>query len=130
MEVRKTGAQKVNKQKENPVCKYRVFNMQKMGLEPTRYCYHMDLNHARLPIPPLLRTNSILSIFHRNVNRFRASYRKYFRSFRWWKMSRHKCRFRYAQLHNLRPFLQDQLVRNLSVRGSLFPGKCSVRQWQ
>ncbi len=30
--------------------------MQKMGVEPTRYCYHTDLNRARLPIPPLLRT--------------------------------------------------------------------------
>lgn len=29
--------------------------MQKMGVEPTRYCYHTDLNRARLPIPPLLR---------------------------------------------------------------------------
>ena len=28
--------------------------MQKMGVEPTRYCYHTDLNRARLPIPPLL----------------------------------------------------------------------------
>ena len=23
-----------------------------VGLEPTRYCYHTDLNRARLPIPP------------------------------------------------------------------------------
>lgn len=30
--------------------------MQKMGVEPTRYCYHTDLNRARLPIPPLLQT--------------------------------------------------------------------------
>ena len=28
--------------------------LQKMGVEPTRYCYHTDLNRARLPIPPLL----------------------------------------------------------------------------
>ena len=28
--------------------------VQKMGVEPTRYCYHTDLNRARLPIPPLL----------------------------------------------------------------------------
>ena len=28
--------------------------MQKKGLEPSRYCYHTDLNRARLPIPPLL----------------------------------------------------------------------------
>ena len=28
--------------------------MQKMGLEPTRYCYHRHLKPARLPIPPLL----------------------------------------------------------------------------
>ena len=25
-----------------------------MGVEPTRYFYHTDLNRARLPIPPLL----------------------------------------------------------------------------
>ncbi len=35
--------------------------MQKMGLEPTRYCYHRHLKPARLPIPPLLRTYDILS---------------------------------------------------------------------
>ena len=29
--------------------------VQKMGVEPTRYYYHTDLNRARLPIPPLLR---------------------------------------------------------------------------
>ena len=28
--------------------------MQKKGLEPSQYCYHTDLNRARLPIPPLL----------------------------------------------------------------------------
>ena len=27
--------------------------MPKKGLEPPRPCGHMDLNHARLPIPPL-----------------------------------------------------------------------------
>ena len=27
--------------------------MQKMGLEPTRYCYHKILSLARLPIPTL-----------------------------------------------------------------------------
>ena len=31
--------------------------MQKKGVEPSRYCYHTDLNRARLPIPPFLRTN-------------------------------------------------------------------------
>ena len=31
--------------------------MQKMGVEPTRYCYHTDLNRARLPIPPLLQSS-------------------------------------------------------------------------
>ena len=30
------------------------YAMQKMGLEPTRYCYHRHLKPARLPIPPLL----------------------------------------------------------------------------
>ena len=30
--------------------------VQKKGVEPSRYCYHTDLNRARLPIPPLLQT--------------------------------------------------------------------------
>ncbi len=34
--------------------------MQKKGLEPSGDCSHMDLNHARLPIPPLLHTFAIL----------------------------------------------------------------------
>ncbi|WP_347003265.1 hypothetical protein, partial [Enterocloster clostridioformis] len=29
-----------------------AFCLQKMGVEPTRYYYHTDLNRARLPIPP------------------------------------------------------------------------------
>ena len=42
-----------------PVCQFQHFRiyylycmntvMQEKGLEPSRYCYHMDLNHARLP---------------------------------------------------------------------------------
>ncbi len=32
-----------------------LFIMQKKGVEPSRYCYHTDLNRARLPIPPLLQ---------------------------------------------------------------------------
>ena len=32
----------------------KLAKMQKMGLEPTRYCYHRHLKPARLPIPPLL----------------------------------------------------------------------------
>ena len=31
--------------------------MQKEGLEPSWYHYHTDLNRARLPILPFLRTN-------------------------------------------------------------------------
>ena len=31
--------------------------MQKEGLEPSWYHYHTDLNRARLPIPPFLRTS-------------------------------------------------------------------------
>ena len=33
--------------------------MQKMGVEPTRYFYHTDLNRARLPIPPLLHSAAL-----------------------------------------------------------------------
>ena len=29
------------------------FLVPKKGLEPPRPCGHMDLNHARLPVPPL-----------------------------------------------------------------------------
>ena len=48
--------------------------MQKMGLEPTRYCYHTDLNRARLPIPPFLRFLFVLgSRFEQNVF-YRVSY--------------------------------------------------------
>ncbi len=31
--------------------------MRKMGLEPTRRCQHMNLNHACLPIPALPQIN-------------------------------------------------------------------------
>ena len=37
--------------------------VQEAGLEPARYCYHRHLKPARLPIPPLLRTNIIISGF-------------------------------------------------------------------
>ena len=37
--------------------------MQKKGVEPSRYCYHTDLNRARLPIPPLLQTIVAANIF-------------------------------------------------------------------
>ena len=36
---------------------YAFLFVQKMGVEPTRYFYHTDLNRARLPIPPLLRVS-------------------------------------------------------------------------
>ena len=44
--------------------------VQEAGLEPARYCYHRHLKPARLPIPPLLRTNDILSNVGGNVNYF------------------------------------------------------------
>ena len=44
--------------------------MQEMGLEPTRYCYHRHLKPARLPIPPLLRTKTILPFLFFSVNHF------------------------------------------------------------
>ena len=43
--------------------------MQEMGLEPTRYCYHWHLKPARLPIPPLLQTNNIVSFLPQQVKR-------------------------------------------------------------
>ena len=44
--------------------------MQEKGLEPSWYCYHTDLNRARLPIPPFLHAKVILSFSDRNVNAF------------------------------------------------------------
>ena len=41
--------------------------MQKMGLEPTRHCCHRHLKPARLPIPPLLRTNMIIDVCEEEV---------------------------------------------------------------
>ena len=35
--------------------------LQKMGVEPTRYYYHSDLNRARLPIPPLLHFAPVIT---------------------------------------------------------------------
>ncbi len=37
------------------------YKLQKMGLEPTPTCVDMNLNHARMPIPPLLQT---LKFYH------------------------------------------------------------------
>ena len=34
--------------------------VQEEGLEPSWYCYHTDLNRARLPIPPLLHLPFLL----------------------------------------------------------------------
>ena len=42
--------------------------MQEKGLEPSWYCYHTDLNRARLPIPPLLRTKHIVYVLFEIVN--------------------------------------------------------------
>ena len=47
--------------------------MQEKGLEPSWYCYHTDLNRARLPIPPFLHTNDILPRTHENVNPYFSS---------------------------------------------------------
>ena len=41
--------------------------MQKKGLEPSWYCYHTDLNRARLPIPPFLQAISIVRFFRNCV---------------------------------------------------------------
>ena len=58
------------KQKSIPFGMLFLFLMRKMGLEPTRYCYHRHLKPARLPIPPLPRTAfRIISFLFTNVNR-------------------------------------------------------------
>ena len=43
--------------------------MQEKGLEPSGYCYHTDLNRARLPIPPFLRTFRSITGFLLVVNK-------------------------------------------------------------
>ncbi len=50
--------------------KHQVLHVQEKRLELSWYCYHTDLNRARLPIPPFLRTNDILSVFDFSVNCF------------------------------------------------------------
>ena len=40
--------------KPAPFWKQVSLSVQEEGLEPSWYCYHTDLNRARLPIPPLL----------------------------------------------------------------------------
>lgn len=48
----------------------RLLPMQEKRLELSWYCYHTDLNRARLPIPPFLRTNCILHDLFAKVNYF------------------------------------------------------------
>ncbi len=43
--------------------------MQEKGLEPSWYCYHTDLNRARLPIPPFLHAKIILPCSRQNVKK-------------------------------------------------------------
>ena len=42
--------------------------MQLMGLEPTPKYMDMNLNHARMPIPPQLQAKVIISVFFLHVN--------------------------------------------------------------
>ena len=49
---------------------YGYLRVQEKRLELSWYCYHTDLNRARLPIPPFLRTNDIVSFFAKYVNHF------------------------------------------------------------
>ena len=44
-----------NKEKELPIYIESSSVVQRKGLEPSWYCYHTDLNRARLPIPPSLQ---------------------------------------------------------------------------
>ena len=54
--------------------------MQEMGSEPTRYRYHRHLKPARLPIPPLLRTDRILHDSECFVKKKNYKHNKYFSS--------------------------------------------------
>ncbi len=55
----------------------RPLSMQEKRLELSWYCYHTDLNRARLPIPPFLRTMIILSAFSSPVNYFIKIFRNF-----------------------------------------------------
>ncbi len=55
--------------------------MQEMGLEPTRPCGHRHLKPARLPIPPLLRANYILTFFIFSVNLYFLIQKRKWKSF-------------------------------------------------
>ena len=44
-----------------------LFLMRKMGLEPTRYCYHRHLKPARLPIPPLPHFVRCIQLFKKDA---------------------------------------------------------------
>ena len=48
-----------NTKKPAPFRKQVSLPVQEEGLEPSWYCYHTDLNRARLPIPPLLHVSAI-----------------------------------------------------------------------
>ncbi len=49
---------KQKRHRKNPV----PYKMQEKGFEPSQYCYHTDLNRARLPIPPFLHAKVILTL--------------------------------------------------------------------
>lgn len=57
----RSAAEKMNIKTGISILEIPVFCLQKMGVEPTRYYYHTDLNRARLPIPPLLRYAALAS---------------------------------------------------------------------
>ena len=58
----RSAAEKMNIKTGISILEIPVFCLQKMGVEPTRYYYHTDLNRARLPIPPLLHEHKYYTI--------------------------------------------------------------------
>ena len=52
-----------NKKNLLPFWKQVSLSVQEEGLEPSWYCYHTDLNRARLPIPPLLHFFSAAFVY-------------------------------------------------------------------
>ena len=57
----RSAAEKMNIKTGISILEIPVFCLQKMGVEPTRYYYHTDLNRARLPIPPLLHFAPVIT---------------------------------------------------------------------
>ena len=97
--------------------------MQEMGLEPTRYCYHRHLKPARLPIPPLLRTNIILpKSLEECKHKFKKLYENYTKCMKNYKSVTTPALIYLKPVHQPPPVLWPSWCRIvLQCHPSLFP---------